>query len=259
MKMRGLQNQVTVIAGGGRGIGKAIAEKFSGYGSKVIVGSRTQEQFLGTAEQLRQKGGEAHGLMLDVQDPGSIQQFVKQAHELYGRIDSFVYCAGINKRLPAEQYTLEAWDEVIGVNLRGGFMSCQEVGKRMIEQGSGSIVTITSMLSHIATPNQSAYSASKGGMLQYSKVLAVEWAKYGIRVNSVSPGYIETDLNAHNFKIKSFTEGVLSKTPMGRFGGTGEVAEAVCFLASPEASYITGACIPVDGGFLAGHQNIVMQ
>ncbi|MFD0681436.1 MULTISPECIES: SDR family NAD(P)-dependent oxidoreductase [unclassified Paenibacillus] len=257
--MRGLHNQVAVIAGGGRGIGRAIAEKLSGYGCKVIIGSRTQEQYLGTAEHLRQNGGEAHGLMLDVQDQGSIQHFVKQANELYGRIDSFVYCAGINKRVPAEQYAVEDWDEVVGVNLKGGFMSCQEVGKRMIEQGSGSIVTITSMLSHIGTPNQSAYAASKGGLMQYSKVLAVEWAKYGVRVNSVSPGYIETDLTAGNFKKESFRDAVLGKTPMGRFGGTGEVAEAVCFLASPEASYITGTCIPVDGGFLAGHQSIIMQ
>ncbi|TDF95522.1 SDR family NAD(P)-dependent oxidoreductase [Paenibacillus piri] len=257
--MRGLHNQVAVIAGGGRGIGKAIAEKLSGYGSKVIVGSRTEEQYLGTAEQLRQAGGDAQGLPLDVQDQDSIRQFMQRAFELHGRIDSFVYCAGINRRLPAEQYTVEAWDEVMGVNLRGGFMSCQEAGKRMIEQGSGSIVTITSMMSHVGTPNQSAYAATKGGILQYSKVLAVEWAKYGIRVNSVSPGYIQTDLNAHNFKNKSFTDAVLSKTPMGRFGGTDEVAQAVCFLASPEASYITGICIPVDGGFLAGHQNIVMQ
>jgi NAD(P)-dependent dehydrogenase (short-subunit alcohol dehydrogenase family) len=257
--MRGLQGQVAVIAGGGRGIGRAIAEKFAGYGSKVIIGSRTREQYIAVADEIKHSGGEAHGLALDVQEADSVREFAKQAYEMYGRIDSFVYCAGINKRLPAEQYPAEAWDEVMGVNLRGGFLSCQEVGKRMIGQGGGSIVTITSMMSHVATPNQSAYAASKGGILQYSKVLAVEWAKYGIRVNSVSPGYIKTDLNAHNFKLESFTDAVLSKTPMGRFGGTGEVAEAVCFLASPEASYITGAVIPVDGGFLAGHQNIVMQ
>src|SRR4051794_3937120 len=133
--MRGLQGQVTVIAGGGRGIGKAIAEKFAGYGSKVIIGSRTQEQFLATAEQIKQNGGIAHGLMLDVQDPESVRSFVEQAQGLYGRIDSLVYCAGINKRLPAEQYPVEAWDEVMGVNLRGGFLTCQEVGKRMIAQG----------------------------------------------------------------------------------------------------------------------------
>ncbi|OMF20861.1 hypothetical protein BK127_02160 [Paenibacillus sp. FSL H7-0331] len=258
MIMRGLDQQVAVIAGGGRGIGKEIAKALASYGSKVIIGSRTEEQFKGTAEEIRGLGVEADGLPLDVQDQASIQQFVEQANRIHGRIDILVYCAGTNKRMPAEQYTTEAWDEIIGINLRGAFLTCQEVGKRMIEQGSGSIVTITSMLSHIATPNQSAYSASKGGLLQYSKVLAVEWAKYGIRVNSVSPGYIETDLNSTNFKRQAFRDGVLGKTPMERFGLSHEVAEAVCFLASPQASYITGISIPVDGGFLAGHQNIVM-
>jgi NAD(P)-dependent dehydrogenase (short-subunit alcohol dehydrogenase family) len=256
--MRGLDKKVVVIAGGGRGIGREIADAFAGYGSKVIVGSRTEEQYLAAAERIRETGGSAHGLSLDVQDPESVREFVRQAFELYGRIDSFVYCAGTNKRMPAEEYTSEAWDEIIGINLKGAFLTCQEVGKRMIGQKHGSIVTITSMLSHIATPNQSAYTASKGGLLQYSKVLAVEWAKHGIRVNSVSPGYIETDLNSANFQRQSFQDGVLSKTPMERFGLSAEVAQAVCFLASPEASYITGACIPVDGGFLAGHQNIVM-
>jgi NAD(P)-dependent dehydrogenase (short-subunit alcohol dehydrogenase family) len=256
--MRGLDKKIAVIAGGGRGIGKEIANTFAGYGSTVIVGSRTQDQYLAAAEEIQQSGGSAHGLSLDVRDQASVQDFVQRAYELYGRIDIFVYCAGTNKRMPAEEYTSEAWDEIIGINLKGAFLTCQEIGKRMIEQGSGSMVTITSMLSHIATPNQSAYTASKGGLLQYSKLLAVEWAKYGIRVNSVSPGYIETDLNSANFQRQSFRDGVLSKTPMERFGLSHEVAEAVCFLASPEASYITGACIPVDGGFLAGHQNVVM-
>jgi NAD(P)-dependent dehydrogenase (short-subunit alcohol dehydrogenase family) len=256
--MRGLNKKVALIAGGGRGIGKEIAKAFADYGTSVIVGSRTEEQYLGTADEIRSLGGDAHGLALDVRQQASVQQFVEQAYSLYDHIDIFVYCAGTNKRMPAEQYTPEAWDEIIGINLTGAFLTCQEVGKRMIEQRSGSIVTITSMLSHIATPNQSAYTASKGGLLQYSKLLAVEWAKYGIRVNSVSPGYIETDLNSANFQRQAFRDGVLGKTPMERFGLSQEVAQAVCFLASPEASYITGTSIPVDGGFLAGHQNVVM-
>jgi 2-deoxy-D-gluconate 3-dehydrogenase len=256
--MRGLAKKVAVIAGGGRGIGKEIALALADYGASVIVGSRTEDQYMGTASEIKGLGGEAHGLSLDVRQQASVELFVEQAYNLYGRIDIFIYCAGTNIRMPAEQYTAKAWEEIIGINLTGAFLTCQEVGKRMIGQRSGSIVAITSMLSHIGTPNQSAYSASKGGLLQYSKVLAVEWAQYGIRVNTVSPGYIETDLNTANFQRQAFRDGVLSKTPMERFGLSQEVAQAVCFLASPEASYITGINVPVDGGFLAGHQNIVM-
>ncbi|TBL77827.1 SDR family NAD(P)-dependent oxidoreductase [Paenibacillus thalictri] len=256
--MRGLNGKIAVVAGGGRGIGKAIATALAGYGSTVVIGSRTESQHQAAAEQIRQLGGAAQGLTLDVQNEESVASFMAQVDELYGRIDVLVYCAGTNKRIPAESYTAEAWDEVMGINLKGAFLTCKEAGKRMIAQGGGSIITITSMLSHIATPNQSAYSASKGGLIQYSKVLAVEWGGYGVRVNCVSPGYIETDLNAANFKREAFRDAVLGKTPMGRFGETAEVAEAVCFLASPAASFISGAYIPVDGGFLAGHQNVVM-
>jgi NAD(P)-dependent dehydrogenase (short-subunit alcohol dehydrogenase family) len=257
--MNGLQGKTAVVAGGGRGIGRAIAEKLAAYGSKVVIGSRTEGERRAVAEAIRGGGGTAHDAELDVTNQESVREFIREAQGHFERIDIFVYCAGINRRMPAGEYAEEAWDEVIGVNLKGAFLTCREAGERMIaDGGGGSIVTITSMLSHIATPNQSAYTASKGGLLQYSKVLAVEWAKYGIRVNSVSPGYIETDLNSHNFRRQEFRDVVLGKTPMARFGESAEVAEAVCFLASPAASFITGACIPVDGGFLAGHPGIVM-
>lgn len=257
--MKGLQGKVAVIAGGGRGIGKAIAEQFAKYGSTIVIGSRTKEQVAATAEDIRLQGGTAHGIPLDVTNRASVDAFFKEAMEIAKRIDILVYCAGTNKRIPAEEYPLSAWNEVLSTNLQGAYHCCQEAGKRMIAQKAGAIVTITSMLSHVGTPNQSAYAASKGGLLQYSKTLAVEWAKYNIRVNAVSPGYIETDLTAKNFKNPAFRTAVLGKTPMDRFGEAAEVADAVCFLSSDAASYITGACIPVDGGFIAGHPGIVMQ
>jgi NAD(P)-dependent dehydrogenase (short-subunit alcohol dehydrogenase family) len=256
--MRGLNDKVAVIAGGGRGIGLAIAELFAEYGSRVVIGSRTVEQVEAAAEGIRERGGQAVGLRLDVAEQDSVQQFTSDAYDAFGRIDIFVYCAGINRRMPAEQYTAEAWDEVTGINLRGAFLSCQEAGKRMIADGGGAIVTITSMMSHVTTPNQSAYAAAKGGLLQYTKLLAVEWGKYGVRVNAVSPGYIETDLNSNNFRNENFRSQIFGKTPMERFGLKSEIAEAVCFLASPAASFITGACLPVDGGFLAGHPLVTM-
>lgn len=257
--MNGFQGKTVVIAGGGRGIGQAIANKFAQYGCSVIVGSRTMNQVEETVKEIKDTGVEAFGYYLDVSDRKSVQVFFEQAKLCTGQIDHFVYVAGMNKRSAAEAYSEEDWEQIMNVNLTGAYRCCQEAGKIMIAQGGGTIVTITSMLSHIATPNQSAYSASKGGLLQYTKVLAVEWAKHQIRVNAVSPGYIETELNSNNFKNQVFRENVLGKTPMERFGELGEVADAVCYLSSPAASFITGACIPVDGGYLAGHPAIKME
>ncbi len=257
--MKGLRDKTAVIAGGGRGIGKAVAEKLAGYGANVVIGSRTEAEYAETAEKIRLSGAKAFGFHLDVSDRASVERFVEQAAAVCECIDILVYCAGVNTRLPAEEYPEEVWLNVLNINLNGAYRMCQEVGKRMIESGGGAIVNITSMMSHVTTPNQSAYSASKGALLQYTKLLAVEWAKYNIRVNAVSPGYIATELNADARRQASYTDNVLHKTPQRRFGTPEEVAEAVCFLASPEASFINGACLPVDGGFLAGHPAIVAR
>jgi len=257
--LKGLQGKVAVIAGGGRGIGKAAAKKFAEYGATVIVGSRTEREYTETAREIREQGAKADGLYLDVTSRDSVRQFIQTAAGLHGRIDILVYCAGINMRLPAEDYPEEVWENVLNVNLTGAFRICQEAGRLMIRQGGGSIVTVTSMMSHVVTPNQSAYTSSKGALLQYTKLLAVEWAKYHIRVNAVSPGYIITELTEDARKQQSYRDGVLSQTAMGRFGNAEEVAEGICFLASPLASFVTGACLPVDGGFLAGHPFIVAK
>ncbi|TVY08931.1 SDR family NAD(P)-dependent oxidoreductase [Paenibacillus cremeus] len=257
--MLGLENKIVAIAGGSRGIGRATAERFAQAGASVVIGSRTETEFTEAADSIRKMGTTALGLPLDVTSKESVQQFFNRIDQEFGRLDVLVYCSGMNRRVPAEAYPEDAWDQVLSTNLKGAYLCCQEAGQRMIQQKDGAIVTITSMTSHIATPNQSAYAATKGGLLQYTKVLAVEWGKHNIRVNAVSPGYIETALNANNFRNETFRNNVLNQMPMGRFGGTEEIANAACFLASPMASYITGACLPVDGGFLAGHPNIIMQ
>lgn len=258
-EMIGLQGKTAVIAGGGRGIGRAIAQKMAEYGAKVMIGSRTKAEIEQTVEHLRSQGKEASGFYLDVADRLSVEAFVEHAEKVHGKLDILVYCAGINVRLPAEEYPEETWEKVININLTGAYRTCQEVGKRMIASGGGSIVNITSMMSHVTTPNQSAYSASKGALMQYTKLLAVEWAKHHIRVNAVSPGYIKTDLTAKALEQPAFRDNILNKTPQERFGTPEEIAEAVCFLASPAASFINGVVLPVDGGFLAGHPQIVAR
>jgi gluconate 5-dehydrogenase len=258
--MNELGGKVAWVAGAGRGIGRAIAEALGRRGATVVVGSRTMAQLEETVAAIAAAGGRGHAVELDVGERGSVQQFVAAAEAVAGGPDILVFCSGINTRLPAEEYPDEAWARVLNVNLTGAFRFLQEGGRRMIAHGrGGSIVTITSIQSHVTTPNQSAYAASKGGLLQYTRLLATEWAKYGIRVNSVSPGFVETPLTAAALKQPAFRDGALAKTPLARFGQPAEIAAAVCFLAGTGASYVTGADLAVDGGFLTGIPGIVAR
>lgn len=257
---RGLAGQVAWVAGGGRGIGRAICDRLAAEGALVVVGSRTADEFKEAADAIREAGGQARGIALDVARRESVQAFAAAAEAAYGAPRILVFCAGINVRQPAEDYPEEAWLRVLNINLNGAYRFCQEGGRRMIKAGNGgSIVTITSLLAHMATPNQGAYAASKGGLLQYTRLLAVEWAKHRIRVNSVSPGYVATAMNAAARRQPSYSVNALAATPMKRFGTCDEIAQAVRFLAGPEASFITGTDLPVDGGFLSSRPAIVAR
>lgn len=259
-RMSELNGQRAWVAGAGRGIGRAIAQKLAAHGATVVVGSRTRAEIEETARTISAAGGAAHAVELDVGERASVQRFVARAEELAGPPTILVFCAGINTRLPAEEYPDEAWTRVLNVNLTGAFRFLQEAGRRMIAAGQGgSIVTIASLQAHVTTPNQSAYCASKGGLLQYTRLLATEWARHGIRVNSVSPGFVETPLTAAALQQPAFRDGALAKTPMGRFGQPGEIADAVCYLAGPHATFVTGTDLAVDGGFLTGIPGIVAR
>ncbi len=252
----GIKDQIAIVTGGSRGIGKAIVKALLEEGVIVVVGSRTQEQIDETIKEFSSIGS-VYGFVLDVSKRESVQSFVDKAVQQCGRIDILVNCAGVNLRLPADTYPEEDWERIININLNGAYRMAQEVGKIMIEQKSGSIINITSMLSHIVTPNQGPYASSKAGLAQYTKLLAIEWAKHNIRVNAVSPGYIETPLTQGAFAIPEYRERLLTQTPQGRFGKPEDVADGVVFLASKRASFINGHILAVDGGFLAGHPHIV--
>jgi NAD(P)-dependent dehydrogenase (short-subunit alcohol dehydrogenase family) len=254
--MKELEGKSAIIAGGGRGIGRACAEVLAENGADVFIGSRTTGEVDTAVADIIATGGSAKGFPLDVTDTASVNAFVDQVIEAAGKIDILIYVAGTNRRGPMAQLTEEDWMHVINVNLTGAYRVCRAVGRHMVERQEGSIVTITSMTSHVVMPNVSAYAASKGGLLQLTKALAVEWAGENIRVNAVSPGWIATDLNRKVLNGPNFQKVLYAKTPQHRYGEAREIAESVAFLASPRAAFITGIALPVDGGFLAGHPHI---
>ncbi len=250
-----LENKVAVVTGGSRGIGKAIAERLLEEGAIVMIGSRTESEWKQTVEELS-PSGTVFGFPLDVAERDSVKDFVFGCLQQAGRIDILVNSAGVNLRLPAVDYPEQEWERILNINLNGVYRMCQEVGRHMIEQKSGKIVNITSMMSHTVTPNQSAYAASKAALAQYTKLLAVEWGKHRINVNAVSPGYIMTPLTEKAFAQKEYLQKILSQTPQQRLGLPREIADAVAFLASARASFIHGHLLAVDGGFLAGFPDI---
>lgn len=250
-----MQNKVAIVTGGSRGIGAAIAKRLLDEGAKVIIGSRTEEELKETVKGMS-VFGKIDGFVLDVCNRESIQIYVKEVISRYGRVDILVNCAGVNLRLPADSYPEEEWDRVLNINLSGVYRMCQEVGHVMIEQKYGKIVNITSMMAHTVTPNQSAYASSKAAVAQYTKLLAVEWGKYNINVNAVSPGYLDTEMTRKMFENQEYRNKIINQTPHNRLGQPEEIADAVVFLASERANFIHGTVLPVDGGFLAGFPSL---
>lgn len=245
-----LKGKVAVVTGGTSGIGEAIAKQFHASGAMVYVGSRRVTS---------RSADELISLPVNVASRTSVNGFVQQVLHEQGKIDILVNSAGINRRIPAEEFPEEDWLEVLNVNLTGTYRMCQEVGRSMIEKNYGKIVNIASMLAHISIPNLSAYAATKGGVMQYTKSLAVEWAKYHVNVNAISPGFIATEINQKAREQPSYRDPILEKTPQKRFGTSEEVAQAALFLVSDRAQFVTGHVMVVDGGYLAGHPNVIAQ
>ncbi|MCR4398189.1 MAG: 3-oxoacyl-ACP reductase FabG [Firmicutes bacterium] len=250
----GLKGKVAIVTGGSRGIGRAISLAFGQAGMNVVVTSRVRENAAAAASEITQRGGVAVGISTDVGNPGDVARLVNEAKERYGAVDVLVNCAGISPYLKStEKMTLEEWEEVLRTNLTGTFLCSTEVARLMIaRQRGGSIISIASVGGSVALPRLAAYCAAKHGILGLTKVMAVDWAKYGIRVNAVAPAYVETDMTlAIREKSPKICEDLLRKTPLGRFAKPEEITGAVLYLASDAASYVTGQTLFVDGGWLA--------
>ncbi len=239
---------MAVISGSTRGNGRAIAERYANEGARVVVNSRSAEA---AAEAAAEIGRDAVGIAGDVATEAGCRALVEGALAACGRVDVLVNNAGTSVVHKAEEFPLEDWRRILDLNLTGAFICAQLAGREMLRQRSGSVINIGSVAAFTSTPGRVAYCASKAGMMMMTKVLAAEWAPT-VRVNAVLPGFVETDLVAGLERAGSIDLGAIRRrTPFGRLGRTEEVAAAAVFLASDEASYVTGDLLAVDGGWLS--------
>ena len=236
---------VSLVTGAGSGIGAAVVAALAGRGDRVVGVDLA-------AEAVRRAAPQADPVSGDVTDPADCAAAVELAVTRYGRLDAVVACAGVELGGPAEELAPEVFRRVVEVNLTGVFLTVQAAGRQLIRQGDGgSIVLIGSVNSTVALAGQAAYAASKGGVLMLGRALAVDWARYGIRVNVLGPGVVDTPMSARSLADPERRAALMSRIPAGRPAAPAEIAAVAAFLTSPAASYVSGGYLPVDGGWLA--------
>jgi 2-deoxy-D-gluconate 3-dehydrogenase len=245
-----LKGRVAVVTGGNGGIGLGMGRGLVEAGAAVVVAARNREKSLRAVAELRGLGGEAEAIEVDVADEGSVEALVKATVARFGRLDILVNNAGMNIRKPVESLALGEWRQVIDTNLTSAFLASRACHPVMKKQGGGKVINIGSMMSIFGASFAPAYAASKGGMVQLTKAMAAGWAVDNIQVNAVLPGWIDTELTQRaRQQIEGLHESVLRRTPAKRWGVEQDMAGVAVFLASPASDFVTGAAIPVDGGY----------
>ena len=246
-----LTGRVAFVTGGNGGIGKGIAMGLARAGARVVIAARNEEKTRGAVAELEAEGAEALGLTFDVADRASVARAIAAAVERFGALDILVNDAGTNIRSEGpEDLPPEAWDTVLATNLTGVYNCSTLAYPEFQRQGRGKVINIGSMMSIFGTAYASAYAASKGGVVQYTKSCAVGWAKDNIQVNAILPGWITTEMtSAFLEKFPDRFDVIVSRTPSGRWGLPHELAGIAIFLASEASDFVTGTAIPVDGGY----------
>lgn len=247
------KDQGALITGAGSGIGRETALAFAAEGAHVAAADIDIKMAERSVEEIRKRGGTAHAFALDVTDEASVASFIEAAVARIGRADVLVNSAGVREIKPVLELPLEEWRRVIDVNITGVFLCSQAFGRHLVQADKrGSIVNLASTLGVVAAPHRAAYTASKHAVVGLTKEMAMELGERGIRVNAVGPGVIRTPLTERYFQDADFAQRIRDLHALGRWGEPHEIAKAILFLASEEASFVTGTTLLVDGGWTAG-------
>lgn len=247
-----VNGQVVLVSGGSRGIGRAIAEGFAQRGARVIITGRNPTTLEEGVAALTAGGLKAESLVCDVAQPAAIDALVRRVVQDFGRIDTLINSAGVNRRKPAVMVTEEDYDYLLDINLKGAFLLSQAVGRIMIQQNKGSQINIASLSTDRPLKHVGPYAISKAGLAQMTRSLAMEWGPHNVRVNAIAPGFIVTDLTRKLWADDTMKAWAMTNTPLRRLGQPQDLMGVALFLASPAAAFLTGQILYVDGGFSAG-------
>jgi gluconate 5-dehydrogenase len=244
--------QVVLASGASRGIGRAIAEGFARRGAQVVITGRERDTVTRAARDIDPSGKTVYGMVCDVADTAAIGKLVKDVLAQFGRVDTLINVAGVNRRMLAERLSEADWDFIVDINLKGPFLLSQAVGKAMLERGRGNQINIVSLNNDRPLKGVMPYAASKAALGHMTRSLALEWGPRGVRVNAIAPGFVLTDLTKKLWAQPKMQEWGRANTPLVRIGEPKDMIGAALFLASEASAWMTGQILYVDGGFSAG-------
>lgn len=251
MELFSLKKRIALVTGSSRGLGLAMAEGLGKAGAEIVLNGRKVTPLKRAQRKLRARRIRTAVCSFDVTDEAAVIESVEWIEKNVGPIDILVNNAGINLRAPIEEFPTEQWHQIMDLNLNAVFYVSKAVGRRMIRRRRGKIINIASLLSEAARPTIAPYAASKGAVKMLTKSLAVEWARYGIQVNAIGPGYFATEMNKPLVKDREFDAWVRERTPAGRWGKPGDLVGTAVYLASKASDFVTGQIVYVDGGRLS--------
>jgi len=245
-------DQVVLVSGGSRGIGSALAEGFARRDARVVIAGREKATLDETARSITGSRYPVATLVCDVSKPEDVNRTVGDVLSQYGRIDTLLNVAGVNKRKRVEDYSMEEYDWILNINQRGAFAMAQAVGRYMVGRKAGNIINVDSLNTYAPLKGVTPYAMSKGAISMMTRGMATEWGPHGVRVNAIAPGFFPTALSKKLWKEPQMQKWAGEVTPLGRLGDVKELVGATVFLASPAAGYVTGQIIRIDGGITAG-------